>query len=65
MANNPVMRNATRNVDAYALLVQITRAVISAVTHLIVSYRPSEISAVGFRMLAYGYCRSIPQELYL
>lgn len=32
MANNPVMRNASRNVDAYALLVQITRAIISAVT---------------------------------
>lgn len=32
MANNPVMRNASRNVDAYALPVQITRAIISAVT---------------------------------
>jgi len=32
MANNPVMRNASRNIDVYALLVQITRAIISAVT---------------------------------
>lgn len=32
MANNPIMHNASRNVDAYALPVQITRVIISAVT---------------------------------
>lgn len=31
MANNPVMRSASRNIDTYALPLQITRAIISAV----------------------------------
>lgn len=66
MANNPVMRNASRNVARL-----LTRCPYKSLewshfgSYIIVSYSPSEISAVGFRTLAYGCCPSIPEECYL